>query len=152
MAKIEEPEQRRRVKAVNISKKKGEKKKQVENIKLIEDFGIEGDAHGGTERQVSLLAAESIKKMEEKGLKVGPGAFAENIVTEGIDLRSLPIGAKLEIGNGVELAITQIGKVCHDRCAIYHQVGECVMPKEGVFAKVLTGGVIRSGDEIGVIE
>ncbi len=110
-------------------------------------YGIEGDAHAGTKnRQISLLAAESIAKMKAKGLNVGPGDFAENITTENIDLYRLKIGAQLRVGSEVILEISQIGKVCHMRCDIYYQAGDCVMPKEGIFARVVKGGVIQPGD------
>jgi MOSC domain-containing protein YiiM len=114
---------------------------------------MERDAHASGEwhRQISLLALESIKKMQEKGLDVGPGDFAENITTEGIDLVSLPVGTKIAIGEAIEMEVSQIGKVCHNRCAIYHQAGDCVMPKEGIFAIVLQGGTVKKGDEIKVI-
>lgn len=133
--------------AVNTSVLKGARKCPVSNAVLIPNFGIEGDAHAGSgHRQVSLLAMESIDKMIARGLLVGPGDFAENITTKGIALLSLPIGAKIYIGEEVELQVTQIGKICHTRCAIYHQAGDCVMPKEGVFAKVVKGGKIKKGD------
>jgi len=141
-----------KVKATCISKRKGEKKIPVESIRLVEDFGVEGDAHAGSERQVSLLALESIQKMQQKGLKVGPGDFAENIVTEGMDLLILCPGTKLKIGDKVLLEISQIGKECHNRCAIYYQAGDCVMPREGIFAKVVLGGEIKPGDKIEVIK
>ena len=137
------------IKAISISKEKGIKKANVKQAILKEDFGIIGDAHAGTKnRQVSLLAVESIKKMQEKGLKVGPGDFAENITTEGFDLLSLELGDRFRIGKDVELQISQIGKVCHTRCNIYYQAGDCVMPKEGIFVKVLKGGRIKVGDKI----
>jgi MOSC domain-containing protein YiiM len=139
--------------SINISGKKGERKKAVDSAVLTEHFGIESDAHASGEwhRQISLLATESIKKMQEKGLDVGPGDFAENFTTEGIDLVSLPVGTKIAIGEDIEMEVSQIGKVCHDRCAIYHQAGDCVMPKEGIFTKVLKGGTAKNGDEIKVI-
>lgn len=134
--------------AVSVSKAKGEKKTPSDSVHLRENYGIIGDAHAGDwHRQVSLLALESIKKMQDMGLKVGPGDFAENITTQGMDLVNLPIGTRLTIGP-VVLEISQIGKVCHTRCAIYYQAGDCVMPKEGVFATVVSGGVIRPQDEI----
>jgi len=129
--------------AVSISREKGEKKTPMAAVHLREEYGIIGDAHAGNwHRQVSLLALESIVKMQQLGLTVGPGDFAENVTTSGIDLVNLPVGCRLGIGP-VELEITQIGKVCHTRCAIYYQAGDCVMPKEGVFAKVISGGVIK---------
>ena len=116
---------------------------------LKEDFGIVGDAHAGTpKRQVSLLAIESVEKMRAKGLKVNPGDFAENITTEGIDLLGLKIGDSLRLGREVILELSQIGKECHTRCNIYYQAGDCVMPKEGIFARVVKGGEIKAGDGI----
>jgi MOSC domain-containing protein YiiM len=139
-----------KVVSVNISDKKGVRKKPVKEAILKTDFGMEGDAHASSKwhRQVSLLALESIKKMQDKGLKVTPGDFAENITTEGIDLLRLPVGTKMTIGNTVEVEVSQIGKACHTRCEIYKQAGDCVMPKEGIFVKVLKGGRIKEGDEI----
>ena len=139
--------------AVCISEKKGMRKKDVGQGLLLEDFGLENDAHGGKwHRQVSLLALESIKKMQDMGLNVKPGDFAENLTTEGIDLVSLPLGTKLKIGLEAIGEVTQIGKECHTRCAIYYQAGDCVMPKEGIFIKVLKGGAVKVGDSIEVIE
>jgi len=136
------------VKAVCISENKGERKKPVEAVELRENHGIIGDAHAGDwHRQVSLLAQESIDKMRKMGLDVNAGDFAENITTTGIDLVSLPIGTRLQVGETL-LEVTQIGKECHTRCAIYYQAGDCVMPKEGIFAKVITGGMVRPGDEV----
>ena len=141
--------QKGRVLAVNISDNKGTKKTNVQACSLLKDFGLKGDAHAGPwHRQVSLLANESIEKMRAKGLKVGYGDFAENITTEGIDLVHLPIGAEMRIGNSVILRVTQIGKECHERCAIYYQAGDCVMPKEGIFAEVVSEGEVKVGDEI----
>ncbi|MBI4619142.1 MAG: MOSC domain-containing protein [Desulfobacterales bacterium] len=142
-----------RVIAVCISKDKGTKKENVNRGKFIQGFGLEGDAHAGDwHRQVSLLSIESIQKMRDKGLDVGPGDFAENITTQGIDLLKLPIGAKLTIGKHALLEVTQIGKVCHARCAIFYEAGDCVMPKEGIFARVLIGGIIEIEDEIKVVK
>ncbi len=138
--------------AVCISKNKGERKTPVEQIELKENHGIVGDAHAGDwHRQVSLLGKESIDKMRAAGLDVDNGDFAENLTTVGIDLPKLPIGQKLQIGETV-LEITQIGKECHTRCAIYHQAGDCVMPKEGIFGKVLKGGIIRPGDSLETLD
>jgi MOSC domain-containing protein YiiM len=112
---------------------------------------LKDDAHAGPwHRQVSLLANESIEKMKAKGLKVGYGDFAENITTEGIDLVHLPIGTDIQIGKSVMLRVTQIGKECHTRCAIYYQAGDCVMPKEGIFAEVVNEGEVKAGDEISI--
>lgn len=134
--------------AVCISKNKGERKTPVDQIELRENHGIIGDAHAGDwHRQISLLAKESIDKMRAMGLAVDNGDFAENLTTEGIDLPKLPIGTMLQIGKCL-LEVTQIGKECHTRCAIYHQAGDCVMPKEGIFAKVLRGGHLNPGDWI----
>lgn len=134
--------------AVNISEKKGERKTPVTAVDLLVNHGIAGDAHAGDwHRQVSLLAEESIDKMRALGLNVNAGDFAENITTRGINLVSLPVGSLLQVGESL-LEITQIGKECHNRCAIYYQAGDCVMPKEGVFAKVVTGGTVRPIDEV----
>ncbi|MBC7962162.1 MAG: MOSC domain-containing protein [Steroidobacteraceae bacterium] len=136
------------VKAVCISENKGERKKPVEAVELRENHGIVGDGHAGDwHRQVSLLAQESIEKMRKLGLDVNAGDFAENITTSGIDLVSLPIGTRLQVGEAL-LVVTQIGKECHTRCAIYYQAGDCVMPKEGIFARVISGGMVKPGDEI----
>ena len=141
-----------RVVAVNISKKRGTFKYPETEVLLKPNFGIEGDAHAGNwHRQVSLLAQESVDKMRALGVKdLTPGKFAENITTAGIDLTVLPLGARLAVGNTV-LEVTQIGKECHQHCQIFHQVGLCVMPTEGIFAKVITGGTVKQGDEIMLI-
>lgn len=138
--------------AVCISEKKGIQKRDVGICRLIEHFGLEGDAHAGKwHRQVSLLARESAGIMREKGLNIKDGDFGENIVTEGIELKSLPIGTVLKIGDGITIRVTQIGKLCHDRCAIYYKAGDCIMPREGIFAEILTGGIIKAGDEITIV-
>ena len=135
--------------AVNTSEGKGTKKTNIQSCMLLKDFGLKGDAHAGPwHRQVSLLANESIEKMKAMGLKVGYGDFAENITTEGIDLVHLPIGTEIHIGKSVILRVTQIGKECHTRCAIYYQAGDCVMPKEGIFGEVVEEGEVKVGDEI----
>jgi len=135
--------------AVCTSGKKGMRKKNIGEGILRPDHGLEGDAHAGDwHRQVSLLALESIDKMRDKGLDVNPGDFAENLTTEGLVLVDLPVGTKLRIGTEALGEVTQIGKVCHDRCAIYYQAGDCVMPKEGIFIKVLTGGPVKVGDAV----
>jgi len=140
------------IKAVCISSEKGMRKKDVGEGLLVQDHGLKGDAHAGPwHRQVSLLAMESIEKMNAMGLNVGPGDFAENLTTEGIDLVNLPVGTRLRIGPDAIGEVTQIGKVCHNRCAIYHQTGDCVMPREGIFIRVLVGGVVKKGDRIEVI-
>ncbi len=139
--------------AINISEKKGVPKESIPEGNFIEDFGLEGDAHAGKwHRQVSLLGNESIEKMKKMGIEgLCSGKFAENLTTQGINLYELPIGTKLKIGNTLQ-EVTQIGKECHSGCAIFHQVGQCIMPKEGIFTKVLKGGKIRVGDDISVIE
>src|SRR3990172_1594812 len=135
--------------SVNISAKKGQRKKPVGKVSVVVDHGIESDAHAANwHRQISLLAQESIDKMVAMGLKVGPGDFAENVTTTGIDLLDLPIGSRLKVGEGVVLEVTQIGKECHTKCAIYRQAGDCVMPKEGIFVKVIEPGELKVGDEI----
>lgn len=139
--------------AVNISEKKKTPKITVPEGRLIEDFGLEGDAHAGKwHRQVSLLGAESIEKARN-GRTDGlcHGVFAENLTTEGIELFTLPVGTRLRVGGEAVLEITQIGKECHEGCAIRQLVGQCVMPREGVFARVVTGGVVRAGDELAVL-
>lgn len=137
--------------AISVSERKGIPKTNVPSVMLVADWGIQGDAHAGNwHRQVSLLAIESIEKMRAKGLNVGPGAFAENITTEFIDIPHLHIGDRVRIADA-ELEITQIGKECHSRCAIFKAAGDCVMPREGIFGRVLTGGPVRVGDEVRVI-
>lgn len=141
-----------RVVAINISEKKGIPKTTIDEGEFVVDFGLKGDAHGGNwHRQVSLLGQESIDKVKAQGIKgLCTGKFAENITTEGIELYTLPIGTRLDI-NGVILEVTQIGKECHQKCAIFHQVGDCVMPKEGIFVKVVQGGLIKKDDIIKVL-
>lgn len=142
-----------KVLSINISTQKGIQKTQVEEAEFVEGYGIKGDAHaGGWHRQVSLLGRESIKKIEDLGIKgLCFGKFAENITTEGIELYRLPVGSRIKIGD-VVLEVTQIGKECHQKCAIYHKVGDCVMPREGIFARVLKGGIVKAGEEIYVEE
>ena len=139
--------------AVNISEKKGTPKKSISEGVLIENFGLEGDAHAGKwHRQISLLGAESIEKA--KGMRTDGlchGVFAENLTTEGITLYTLPVGTLLKVGDEAVLEVTQIGKECHEGCAVSKLVGQCVMPREGIFAKVLKGGIVRPDDEITVI-
>lgn len=143
------------VTSVNISKRKGTQKQPVgeEPQVVIADRGLENDAHAGDwHRQVSFLAEESIQKAREMGLEVGPGAFAENFTTEGIDLLDLPLGTQLRVGPEVLVEISQIGKVCHTRCAIYHLAGDCIFPREGIFGVVLEGGTVKKGDAIEVVK
>ena len=140
-----------KVLAVCTSEKTGTRKSNVGWAHARPNWGLEGDAHAGDwHRQISLLAIESIGKMIEKGLDVGPGDFAENITTEGLVLVGLPIGTRLRLG-GALVEVTQIGKICHTRCAIYYQAGDCVMPREGIFVRVLEDGDVRVGDEIEVL-
>jgi len=142
-----------RVVSVNISDRVGEKKNNVHDCPVVVGHGLEGDAHaGGWHRQVSLLAVESIDRMRSEGADVWPGDFAENITVQGMDLVSLPLGAKLRVGEDVVLEITQHGKECHRGCAIRELAGDCVMPREGVFATVLEGGRAAVGDEVRLLE
>jgi len=138
--------------SINLSEKKTVRKTPGDAGTLVVGSGFDGDAHAGDwHRQVSLLAEESIAKMRAKGLDVDAGDFAENITTRGIDLVSLPVGTRLSVGETV-LEVTQIGKECHTKCAIYYQAGDCVMPKEGIFAIVIEGGPVRTGDAVTVVE
>jgi len=142
-----------RIIAVCISKEKGTAKEEIAQGILVEKFGLKGDAHGGPwHRQVSILSSESIEKMRNKGVNLPFGVFGENIVTEGIELISLPVGTQLKLGNSAICEITQIGKECHSPCIIYHTVGDCIMPREGIFVRILTGGTIKYGDNIEVIK
>lgn len=134
--------------AICISEKKGTRKAQVSQAVLKENWGIEGDAHAGNwHRQVSLLGLEKIEEFKARGATVDYGAFGENLIVEGFDLKSIPLGTRFEIGEAI-LEITQIGKKCHNHCAIYKAVGDCIMPREGVFTKVIKGGEIYPEDEI----
>ncbi len=138
--------------AVCTSPEKGQRKNNIGKSLLIKNKGLEGDAHAGFKhRQVSLLAEESIAKMTARGLDVGPGDFAENLTTRGIELATLPLGSRLKVGSEAVLRVTQIGKECHDRCAIYYQAGDCVMPREGIFAEVLKEGPVKTGDHLDVM-
>ena len=137
-----------KVVAVSVSARKGEKKTPVSSVTLVEEHGVKDDAHAGPgHRQVSLLSSESIGKMQGLGLSVGPGDFAENITVEGFVLPETKVGERIRVGEAV-LEISQIGKECHDRCAIYIQAGDCVMPREGVFARVIRGGRVAPGDAV----
>lgn len=145
--------------SINCSKRKGIAKTSASKANLIEDFGLEGDGHGGPGlRQVSLLAIESIKRQSEcpkakkKGILLGPGDFAENITTEGLNLTQLKIGNRLKIRNDIILEISKIGKECHRYCTIYKKLGDCIMPREGIFAKVTRGGEVAIADEIEVVK
>ena len=134
---------------VAVSKKKGTRKTIVDEALLIQEHGLEGDAHAGPwHRQVSFLASESIEKVRNQGLDVTFGDFAENIASSGVDWLSIPVGTRFRLGDTALLEVTQIGKECHNKCAIYYLAGDCIMPKEGIFARVLKGGKIRPGDTI----
>ena len=140
-----------KIMAVCISEKRGTQKKSIEKVRLIENFGLEGDAHGGNwHRQVSLLSYEKVRAFEEKGISVEDGAFGENLLVEGFDFKILPVGTRFRCGE-VLLEMTQIGKECHSHCEIYQAVGDCIMPREGVFARVLHGGMIQIGDEMEIV-
>jgi MOSC domain-containing protein YiiM len=141
-----------KIRSIAVSRKKGTRKTCVDTAVLIPDHGLEGDAHAGNwHRQVSFLAAESIETVRAGGLDVDFGDFAENIATEGIDWPEVPVGTKVRLGETAVVEITQIGKVCHKKCAIYYAAGDCIMPRQGVFAKVLAGGTIRTGDKITLV-
>lgn len=140
------------VKAVCISEKKGTAKRNVGECRFIEDWGLENDAHAGKwHRQVSLLSFDEVEKFRARGANVADGAFGENLLVQGFDFKTFPVGTVFEC-NDVVLEMTQIGKQCHSECEIFHQVGDCIMPREGVFARVLHGGVIKEGDELRVRE
>lgn len=140
-----------KIMAVCISEKRGTQKKNIEKVRLIENFGLEGDAHGGNwHRQVSLLSYEKVRAFEEKGISVEDGAFGENLLVEGFDFKNLPVGTRFRCGEAL-LEMTQIGKECHSHCEIYQAVGDCIMPREGVFARVLHGGEIQIGDEMEIV-
>ncbi|MBW1898705.1 MAG: MOSC domain-containing protein [Deltaproteobacteria bacterium] len=135
--------------SIAISRKKGTRKLPVDEIILREDYGLEGDAHAGDwHRQVSFLSSENIEKARAKGLDVSFGDFAENIATKGVDWKTVPVGTVVRLGKSAVLEITQIGKICHNKCAIYYKAGDCIMPREGVFARVLKRGKIVCGDEV----
>ena len=135
------------------SRKKGTLKIPVKEVSLVREHGIEGDAHAGPwHRQVSFLAAESIEKARKKGLNVTFGNFAENIATEGIDWETVPVGTRLNLGDTAQVEITQKGKECHNKCAIYYMAGDCIMPREGIFARVLKGGKIRCGEPLRILD
>ena len=141
------------IKAISVSEKKGMSKKNVPEAKLEADHGIVGDAHAGKwHRQISLLSFESTAEVIAQGATVSPGDFAENFTTEGIDLKELKVGDRLIFGQEIELEITQIGKRCHTKCEIYKKLGDCIMPRDGIFAKVIKSGVVKVGDEIEIID
>jgi MOSC domain-containing protein YiiM len=139
--------------SINVSKHKGTQKKAITQANVIKDHGLEGDAHAGPwHRQVSFLASESIETARNTGLDVDSGDFAENITTAGIDWKQVPVGARLKLGDHVIVEITQIGKECHNKCAIYYKAGDCIMPREGIFGRVIGGGPIRIGDPIRILD
>ncbi len=141
-----------KVMALCISEKRGTQKVNVEEGKFIENFGIENDAHAGNwHRQVSLISYEQIEDFKARGGDVHPGAFGENLIVKGFDFKNMPVGTVFKC-NDVELEMTQIGKKCHHHCQIYEQVGDCIMPREGVFARVIKGGTIKVGDEMEVVK
>ena len=138
-----------KITSLAVSKKKGTTKTTVDRATVIENHGFEGDAHAGDwHRQVSFLSQENIDEQNEKGLDVSFGDFAENIASLGVDWKTLPVGKKVKLGEDAVIEISQIGKTCHKKCAIYYKAGDCIMPKEGVFAKVVKGGVVKIGDKI----
>jgi len=142
-----------KIESIAVSEKKGTRKRTVEEAYIVENHGLEGDAHAGPwHRQVSFLAAESIDGARAKGLDVTFGDFAENIATSGIDWKNVPVGSRVRLGDSVLVEITQIGKECHNKCAIYYLAGDCIMPKEGIFSRVLKGGKIRCGDPLVIVD
>jgi MOSC domain-containing protein YiiM len=143
---------RGRIKAISVSSERGTPKANVPEADLKEDFGVVGDAHAGSgHRQVSLLALESVETVRRQGVEISPGDFAENLTVEGLDLSALHVGSRLKVGDGAELEVTQHGKQCHGRCAIFERLGDCVMPRDGVFARVRRSGHITVGDVIEAI-
>ena len=137
-----------RIHSISVSETKGDKKHNVNTATLVKDYGIDGDAHAGSERQVSLLPLESFSKLDGHLVDLKPGVFAENLTTTGLDFEDVSIGRKLLVGEHIELEVTQIGKECHHDCYIREAVGDCIMPREGVFVRVMKGGVVRVGDAI----
>jgi MOSC domain-containing protein YiiM len=136
-----------KIESIAVSEKKGTRKTQVEEAVVIENYGIENDAHAGNwHRQISFLSSENIENAKKSGLDVSFGDFAENIATSGIEWEKLPVGTEVRLGQTVLVEITQIGKTCHKKCEIFYQAGDCIMPKKGVFGRVLKGGKIRCGD------
>lgn len=137
--------------AVCISEKRGTEKKNMHECKIVEGFGLENDAHGGNwHRQISLLSFEKIEDFKKRGGEVNEGSFGENLIVSGIDLKSLPVGTVIKINDAI-LEVTQIGKECHSHCEIFHKVGDCIMPREGIFTKVIKGGFVKEGDSIFVL-
>jgi len=147
-----QPGDKGRVVSINRSERKGMRKQPTRRVRLVLDRGLEGDAHAGDwHRQVSLLALESIRRMVARGLQVGPGDFAENLTTEGLEIMTLPVGSLLRVGSQALLEISQVGKTCHHRCAVYEQAGDCVMPREGIFGVVRQEGPLEVGDTLEVV-
>ena len=144
---------RGRIRAISVSAQKGTPKTNVPEADLKEEFGVVGDAHaGGGHRQVSLLAFESVETLRRRGVEISPGDFAENLTVEGLDLSALRVGSRLRVGDRAELEVTQQGKRCHGRCAIFERLGDCVMPRDGIFARVRRSGHISAGDIIEVVD
>jgi MOSC domain-containing protein YiiM len=142
----------KKILSIAISKKKGTRKTPVDVVDVVKDHGILGDAHAGPwERQISFLASEQIQEARSRGLNVDFGDFAENVATKGVDWKALPLGTRVKLGQEVVVEITKIGKECHKKCAIYYQAGDCIMPREGVFARVIEGGTLRRGDAIEIL-
>jgi MOSC domain-containing protein YiiM len=142
-----------RIKAISISSEKGVPKRNVPEARLQADFGIVGDAHAGSGlRQVSLLEMASIEELRRNGADISPGDFAENLTVEGIDLSGLRVGQRLQVGGTVGLEVTQLGKRCHGRCRIFEKLGDCIMPRQGIFARVVTGGRIQVGDTVELVK
>lgn len=140
-----------KIKAVCISEKKGTDKKNIHECEIVEGFGLKNDAHGGNwHRQISLLSYEKIEDFKKRGGEVIDGSFGENLIVSGLDLINIPIGTRLKI-NDIVLEVTQIGKECHSHCEIFKKVGDCIMPREGIFAKVISGGIIKEGDIVEII-
>ncbi len=138
--------------SIAISENKGERKARIDEVELIKEHGVKGDAHAGPwHRQVSFLSAENIEEAHSKGLDVTFGDFAENIATLGVDWKTVPVGTQVKIGPSATVEITQIGKKCHSKCAIYYQAGDCIMPREGVFGRVIEGGKIKCGDLVELV-
>jgi len=141
-----------KIESIAVSRHKGTRKETVSSVALKKNFGIEGDAHAGTwHRQVSFLAAESIDAARARGLSVTFGDFAENFATRGVDWTTLPVGTRIGLGDSAVVEITQIGKECHKKCAIYYQAGDCIMPREGIFGRVLVAGTVRLGDPVNIL-
>lgn len=139
------------IKGICISEKRGTQKHEVESVRILKDWGIENDAHAGHwHRQISLLSFDKIEEFRKRGADVALGAFGENLIVEGYDFRSLPVGTRFQCGD-VLMEMTQIGKECHSHCEIFKKVGDCIMPREGVFVQVLQGGSIRKGDVLEIV-